>query len=382
MVPNLQWIKQNFDFFNQKYFGNSLPAPKFVLGCPGDLWGYYDGDATALFGERITRVNSPGTIALTTAYSRNEHSIQNTLIHEMIHMYIIVVLRKLPYEEHNEDFYRMAESINRDGWNISANNDLSDDDVLNQGEEPQESGNGNEQQPQVSSIICVVTSQTNNGNCVLGMKVSENDVRNAAAIKNSVLGAVSIAFYNVQSPGFAQEKSDLSNLYGFAANNIQELIQKMASYYGEDINNFNFSQLQMNESKQNKKLLISEEQEKQLIQILKEENSGKKMYFVDPNKVLALKKKLDAQFIPLDYEPEKPIGGKAVCMRIAGRLSPKTKQVIEQLYEDDLADCAADICKNMFLDNEECEKFAKLVTNRWLHNKIGVHGMLDVNYYN
>lgn len=376
MVPNLQWIKQNFDFFNQKYFGNSLPTPKFVLGCPGDLWGYYDGDATALFGERITRVNSPGTIALTTAYSRNEHSIQNTLIHEMIHMYIIVVLRKLPYEEHNEDFYRMAESINRDGWNISANNDLSDDDVLNQGEEPQESVNGNEQQPQVSSIICVVTSQTNNGNCVLGMKVSENDVRNAAAIKNSVLGAVSIAFYNVQSPGFAQEKSDLSNLYGFTANNIQELIQKMASYYGESINNFKLLQLQMNESNHNKKLLISEKQEKQLIKILKEE---KKKRSIDPSKVLLLKKKLDEKFIPLDYEIMK--GGDVECIKIAGRLTPKTKQVIEKLYEEDLADWAADVCKNMFLNEKDCDDFAKLVVNRWLNNKISVHGMLDVNCF-
>lgn len=381
MVPDLQWIKQNFDFFNQKYFGNQLPTPRFVLGCPGDLWGYYDGDAKALFGEKISRVFSPGTIALTTAYSRNERSVQSTLIHEMIHMYIIVVLRKLPYEEHDKTFYNIAERINRDGWNISANNDMCDDDVLNQGQEIQDNEEENGQQQQVNSIICIVNCQTDNGGCVLGMKVNENDVRNASAIKNSVIGATSIGFYTVQSPGFAQEKSDLSNLYGFTANNVQELIQKMASYYGENINNFNFSQLQMNESK-SKKLLISEEQEKQLIQILKEEKNGKKMYFVDPNKVLALKKKLDAEFIPLDYEPEKPIGGKAVCMRIAGRLSPKTKQVIEQLYEDDLADCAADICKNMFLDDEECEKFAKLVVNRWLHNKIGVHGMLDVNYYN
>ena len=382
MIPDLQWVRQNFDFFNQKYFQNRLPIPKFSFDCPGDLWGYYDGDAHALFGERISRVFSPGTIGLTTKYSRSEQSVQNTLIHEMIHMYIIVVLRKLPYEEHNSDFNQIAEFINRDGWNISANNDMCEDDVLNQGEEMQDNGNENLQQKQPTSILCIVRCQTNNGNCVLGMKVYENDVRNSMEIKNSVIGAVSIAFYMIQSPGFANEKSDLSNLYGFTAANEQDLVQKMASYYGENINNFKLSQLQMNESKQNKKLLISEEQEKQLIQILKEENSGKKMYFVDPNKVLALKKKLDAQFIPLDYEPEKPIGGKAVCMRIAGRLSPKTKQVIEQLYEEDLADCAADICKNMFLDNDECEKFAKLVTNRWLHNKIGGHGMLDVNYYN
>lgn len=127
-----------------------------------------------------------------------------------------------------------------------------------------------------------------------------------------------------------------------------------------------------------KRLIITEEQEKGLIKILKESN---KKYSVDPSKVLSLKKKLDAQFIPLDYEPEKPIGGKAVCMRIAGRLSPKTKQVIEQLYEEDLVDWAESVCKNMFSDKEERRRFAKLVVNRWLNNKISVLGMLDVNCF-
>lgn len=376
MIPDLQWVRQNFDFFNQKYFQNRLPIPKFSFDCPGDLWGYYDGDAHALFGERISRVFSPGTIGLTTKYSRNEKSVQNTLIHEMIHMYIIVVLRKLPYEEHNSDFHQIAEFINRDGWNISVNNDMCDDDVLNQGEEIQDGNNESEQQQLPNSIICIVRCQTNNGNCVLGMKVYENDVRNSMAIKNSVIGAVSIAFYTIQSPGFANEKSDLSNLYGFTAANEQDLVQKMASYYGENINNFKLSQLQMNESNHNKKLLISEKQEKQLIKILKEE---KKKRSIDPQKVLLLKKKLDEKFIPLDYEIMK--GGDVECIKIAGRLTPKTKQVIEKLYEEDLADWAADVCKNMFLDEKDCEDFAKLVVNRWLNNKISVHGMLDVNSF-
>ena len=233
-----------------------------------------------------------------------------------------------------------------------------------------------EQQQLPNSIICIVRCQTNNGNCVLGMKVYENDVRNSMAIKNSVIGAVSIAFYTIQSPGFANEKSDLSNLYGFTAANEQDLVQKMASYYGENINNFKLSQLQMNESNHNKKLLISEKQEKQLIKILKEE---KKKRSIDPQKVLLLKKKLDEKFIPLDYEIMK--GGDVECIKIAGRLTPKTKQVIEKLYEEDLADWAADVCKNMFLDEKDCEDFAKLVVNRWLNNKISVHGMLDVNSF-
>ena len=135
-----------------------------------------------------------------------------------------------------------------------------------------------------------------------------------------------------------------------------------------------------NKFKNMKKIIISEEQEISLIKILREEKEKhEKKYSIDPNKVLILKKKLDKSFIPLDYELIK--GGNADCIKIAGRLTPKTRQVIEKLYEEDLADWAADCCKDMFLDNDECEKFAKLVVNRWLNNNIGVHGMLDVNYF-
>lgn len=125
-----------------------------------------------------------------------------------------------------------------------------------------------------------------------------------------------------------------------------------------------------------KRLIITEEQEKGLIKILKESN---KKYSVDPSKVLSLKKKLDEKFIPLDYELIN--GGDVNCIKIAGMLTPKTNQVIEKLYEEDLVDWAESVCKNMFSDKEERRRFAKLVVNRWLNNKISVLGMLDVNCF-
>lgn len=319
MVPTIEWIRKNFAIFNQKYFNNSIPVPRFsVNSCPPDLWACYD--------------SATDTLSITQKYLRPEKYVKEALLHEMIHMYIIKVKGITPrFGGHGPMFLAKAALINADGWNVEAVTDMTEDDVLYKGERiPDEY-----ETPQQRQEIAQEKSQQNQE-----QQVEQGDTP-------------------LTIQGMVQELQRISS-------EIQKLQQQLGA------NNLNES----------RRLIISEKQEKQLIQILKEENRGKKMYFVDPNKVLALKKKLDAQFIPLDYEPEKPIGGKAVCMRIAGRLSPKTKQVIEQLYEEDLADCAADICKNMFLDNDECEKFAKLVTNRWLHNKIGVHGMLDVNYYN
>lgn len=301
MVPTVDWIASNFAIFNEKYFHNQLKAPAFSVNkCPPDCWGAYDA--------------ATNTLSLTQQYERPEKSVKETLLHEMIHMYIITVKGINPMFEHGPMWKALAAWINADGWNIQAINDMTDDDVLYKGQRIQDKskeGQGEE---------------------------------------------------NIKTNAEPQAQKTLPELYSELQNLVQ-IVQDLKQSYG------------LNESK---KLVISEEQEKILIKILKEENK-KKQYPIDPNKVLILKKKLDAKFIPLDYEVQK--GGDVQCLRIAGRLTPKTKQVIEQLYEEDLVDWAVDCCKNMFTDEDECEKFAKLVVNRWLNNKISVHGMLDVNHF-
>ena len=273
MVPTIKWIEQNFNIFNKKYFDSKLPTPKFSLNCPDNMWGFYDYKFVYNMRRQVTKILSVGELCLTSKYSRNEIDVKSTLLHEMIHMYIYLIARIYPKNEHGKEFQFFASYINRDGYNVSATGvEKKDSDILNGG-------------------------------------INEN-----------------------------------------------------------------------NKFKNMKKIIISEEQEISLIKILREEKEKhEKKYSIDPNKVLILKKKLDKSFIPLDYELIK--GGNADCIKIAGRLTPKTRQVIEKLYEEDLADWAADCCKDMFLDNDECEKFAKLVVNRWLNNNIGVHGMLDVNYF-
>lgn len=318
MVPDLKWLEGEFTKFNTKYFQGKIPTPKFSYRCPANDWGRYYPDAL-YSGRQIVQINSPGELGITKLYDRSEKAIQRTLLHEMIHMYIWLVEQIRPRLDHGFEFNRIANMLNQDGWQISRVTNMDDDDVY------------------IGNTEAEDAPETNmNGN---------------------------------QNQDLMKAHADF---------------EKLASNIEKEIGNVKQMLNVTKEDKQVKKLVISEQQEKFLISILKESNMpvDKKMnkpYCIDPQKVLLLKKRLDKEFIPLDYERLK--GGKAECIKIAGRLTPKTKQVIEQLYEEDLADWAADLCKNMFLDKDECEKFAKLVVNRWLNNKIGVHGMLDVNSF-
>ena len=268
------------------------------------------------------------TLSITQKYLRPEKSIKEALLHEMIHMYIIKVKGITPmFGGHGPMFIAKAALINADGWNVQAVTDMTEDDVLYKGERiPDEY-----ETPQQRQEIAQEKSQQNQG-----QQVEQGDTP-------------------LTIQGMVQELQRISS-------EIQKLQQQLGAS-------------NLNESR---RLIISEKQEKQLIKILKEAEENKKRS-IDPQKVLLLKKKLDEKFIPLDYEMMK--GGDAKCIKIAGRLTPKTKQVIEKLYEEDLDDWAADVCKDMFLSEKDCDDFAKLVVNRWLNNKISVHGMLDVNCF-
>lgn len=390
MVPDLKWFQNNFRNFNQKYFNNQLPMPKFSYRCPSNMWGCYNADAL-YSGNRITKIYSSGELCLTAQYSRNEKSIQNTLLHEMIHMYIFLVLKKKPMFEHGVEFNRLASIINQDGWKISAKNEMEDDDVFNGGKQIHDIENSEQKsdEKQIAtplSTICIVGFNDDNNNGVIGMRVNKNDISKSNLIKNSIKGAKSIDFYNIKSPGFSKEKIKLGTLYGFVAEDVDSLIKNMSEYYGEDINNFKLINIKMNKkiNENIKKIIISENQEKKLIELLKEDEImqmpvDKKMnkpYCIDPEKVLIVKKHLDNNFKKFKYTTLS--GGKKKNIVIVGMMDGDN--VLKYMYKDDLKEYLIDTFQKMFLDKMERELFLTKVMNAWFDNKIGVHGTLDVNF--
>lgn len=307
MVPNLEWCKQNFTAFNAQYFGGKLPMPKFSYNCPKNTWGIYNCDAEYDNNGKITNIYNSGEMAFTKLYDRNEKSIQNTLLHEMIHMYCALVLRIVP--KHDGNFEQLATKMRQDGWDISEINGKTDEDVLINGQD-------------------VPDMENNQGDNYVGGN----------------------QFFDTAQKMFGE---------------LQQLKVRL--------NNLQQAKAKMNECK---KVIISEEQEKALIDILKGEKHGGKTYPIDPTKVLLVKKHLDNNFKKFNYATLK--GGRKNNVMIVGLMDGDN--VLKYMYKEDLKDYLIDYFSKMFSDEVERDLFMSAVIDRWLMNKIGVHGTLDINF--
>jgi hypothetical protein len=125
MIPTEQWLSGCFADFNRKYFKNALQTPRFKVQKPcyvggSEAFGGYYYNLSQILG-KVFRVNSPGTIVMTGAWNRSAKSIGETLLHEMIHMYIYTVLKKFPRNPHNEDFIAYVKYLNGFGWDVPIN---------------------------------------------------------------------------------------------------------------------------------------------------------------------------------------------------------------------------------------------------------------------
>jgi len=129
MIPTINFLEENFADFNTRYFHNRLKNPTFVLGTAPGFWGRFlcEGRYDTLTG-KVCSFSNP-IIEVTTAYSRAEKSVLNTLLHEMIHYYVVSVLRKYS-PSHESEFEEMAQNVNRDGWDVREVNDILPTDKL------------------------------------------------------------------------------------------------------------------------------------------------------------------------------------------------------------------------------------------------------------
>ena len=128
MTLTLQFIETNFNVFNKKYFGNKLIKPTFKITNTKNTLGQCSWTNSWKGCERI-KINY--VIKISKYYDRTEKDYCNTLIHEMIHLYIRQNNIKDTRPHHGQVFYSWANKINKDGWNISRTNDCSECDITN-----------------------------------------------------------------------------------------------------------------------------------------------------------------------------------------------------------------------------------------------------------
>jgi hypothetical protein len=120
MVLTIDFISENFHKFNKEYFNDELQTPSFEITRVKSYLGQYhwkysfDGDLM----ENVIRISN--------MFDRSETDYQNTIIHEMIHLYIRQNHIKDTRRHHGRVFNSIADRINRQGgWHIARTDSIA-----------------------------------------------------------------------------------------------------------------------------------------------------------------------------------------------------------------------------------------------------------------
>ena len=204
MIPTVEWMSKYFDTFNKKYFGGKLNTPSFVVGCQSGNWGYFHYDAEYnRLTRTITKVNSIPKLMLTNKYDRRAKDVANTMLHEMIHLYIYSVLKKYPIMQHGQTFQKIANKLNADGWEISEENELKPTDklVTTKNNSKQNSNTVNNPNPNISKLIITLdnmisTNQFKKPNTIKAANNFKVELGNEQIFSEAINKAVSKAIKN------------------------------------------------------------------------------------------------------------------------------------------------------------------------------------------
>ncbi len=121
------------------------------------------------------------------------------------------------------------------------------------------------------------------------------------------------------------------------------------------------------------KLIINEKQEQFLIGMMLNEE---KVYPVEPEKVLVVKKYLDKNFIRGNYSNINA-NGDIENAPIAGMKNQMTGKVEINMYKSQVFDKVEAEFKDIYEDKVRRTKFLKTVLDYWFKDKISTNGLLQ-----
>lgn len=223
MVPTIPWMKQKFAEYNQKYFGGKLPVPDFSVEALNGEWGRYDAEAEySRITRKITKIRGNGTIVLTSQFSRPENAVISTLLHEMCHEYVYLVMKVYPKNIHGQEFMSVANLINGQGWAIAKETPITDDDI---------EGGGN---PDVGCTLCVMQFDGRPDFKWWVSKIDGKDMNKARATAKKIPNLVSVNFFHCDSNALYHVKSDPINLPGWGGMVYRDVAQNIARFCGEE----------------------------------------------------------------------------------------------------------------------------------------------------
>lgn len=227
IVPTIAWMRQKFDEFNQKYFGNRIPLPMLKVEPMRDKWGNYDPKVNYnVFNRKLMwdrKSSNRGVLSLTSAYKREEKDVCTTLLHEMGHAYVSWVLGLWPKDLHGAEFVNALKNATADGWNITAETELTATDSVNIGRQDEE----------VETVILCIIYKPKGTNykywICKALPENMNQIKRAAS---QIPGVAEVGFYNLRSNAFIHIKSDPNELFGWGGMTIDEAARNCAVYCG------------------------------------------------------------------------------------------------------------------------------------------------------
>ena len=96
MKLTVEWMRLQFVQLNQDCFDGHLPLPRFSVSHArtrlGTMAFRWKEIRTGLLPGQVKRVPYNHTIRLSDYYEQSERDYQNTLLHEMIHLYILIYM--------------------------------------------------------------------------------------------------------------------------------------------------------------------------------------------------------------------------------------------------------------------------------------------------
>lgn len=256
IVPNTEWMAQMFKYYNEKYFDGKLETPYFSTNCPkgkndSDFWGYYQPDEYCdvnYLTRKLLEDPEPGTIYLNGEYERTLKDVISTLLHEMIHMYIITVLRKYPINAHlNKDFKEWVKKLNENGWDITiktekkptdvkidnnqeGNDEEGDEYINNQQGDNVESTNTQNNNSNDLFYFGVIDQPKDNNNPIWLFRLDIDDLQSYMKIiqhLKTIVGTTGFWIYITKNKNFNKLQMSPSDLSGVGGSSFEDILGKL-----------------------------------------------------------------------------------------------------------------------------------------------------------
>ena len=229
MVPTVAWMRQKFVELNKKYFGGKIPMPTFRVAPLKGQWGKFTFIPEIKFDKyrRLQRdERNTGVLFLTSSYSRNEKSLIATLIHEMGHAYVSLVMNLWPENLHGKEFMQATSLARKDGWNINSETMETETDVY-----------GGKNENAEESYLCIFTKPQGKDYKFWACKATKQNAREMRNVIGRIVGVNSIVFFPLpDNEALLHVKSDPKTLLGWGAMTLQELVSKVSNYVGVNPN--------------------------------------------------------------------------------------------------------------------------------------------------